>query len=420
MVNSFASLYVSVHDQPVYCPQVKALLTPGNWVLFRNDDTQFTSDENEDISIGLIMATTSRSGDGTNSNMLEVNLFRRITKALSHDLCLRSFTNPLYQWIPQILRTRRCKWIDPGSIQSIAWVFQTQHLDQKPNEGHQGMSNLLLHYTGIGELISSGGCYPFCSDYVAYSLILADCYQERVWIGLQTLHAEICRHLGRSSEKQGYFTKVSSQVVVGREDWQFLLSKVERETGPPIGRNACISKRVLQPGLVLKSTKNLFYSSMLRFETEVQLQSLSSVLGELVTMEVRKRRPKYNVVESLHGNDVINTIAGSDEREMPFRHRTNKQRIDFVFDGASHVRIRIRYERFQYTLPLQTPSTILTRGIERKTPLSPGEGVSSNEESEMTAQLCLLKKKRWLELAVNFNSWVVSTDYSLSTYKIAP
>jgi hypothetical protein len=199
------------------------------------------------------------------------------------------------------------------------------------------MLNLfLLHYNGNGEFIRSGDCHPFCSDYAAYSLILADCYQERVWIGLQTLCAEICRHLGRSSEKQGSFTKVSSQVVVGREAWQFLLSKVERETGPPIGRNACISKRVLQPGLVLKSTKNLFYSSMLRFETEVQLQSLSSVLGELVTMEVRKCRPKYNIVESLHVNDVINIITGSDERELPFRHRTNKQGIDFVFGGFAH------------------------------------------------------------------------------------
>jgi hypothetical protein len=162
MVNSFASLSVSVHYQPVYCRRVKALLTPGNWVLFRNDDTQFTSDENEDINSGLIMATTSSSGDGTNSNMLEVNLFRHVTKALTRDLHLQSFTNPLYQWIPQILCTRRCsKWIDPpgSAVESIAWVFRTQHLDRKPNEGHQGMSNLfLLHYCNdIGELIVSSG-----------------------------------------------------------------------------------------------------------------------------------------------------------------------------------------------------------------------------------------------------------------------
>ena len=50
-------------------------------------------------------------------------------------------------------------------------------------------------------------------------------------------------------------------------------------------------------------------SLFVRFETEEELRVLSTVLGELITMEVRKRRPKYKVVESLHLNDIINVVA---------------------------------------------------------------------------------------------------------------
>ena len=193
-------------------------------------------------------------------------------------------------------------------------------------------------------------------------------HQERVWNGLQTLRAEICRHLGRYSEKQGSYTRVSSNIVVGREAWRYLLLKVRNTVRPPLTRLACATKRVLAPGMLLRSARVVGDSSMVRFETQHELSVLSSVLGELVTVEVRKRRPKYEVVDSLHVNDVLNVVAGSEEREVPFRHRTNKQGIDLIYDGTNHVRLRMRYQRYQYILPVgdSCPSTILSRAIARK------------------------------------------------------
>jgi hypothetical protein len=72
-----------------------------------------------------------------------------------------------------------------------------------------------------------------------------------------------------------------------------------------------VAKRVLEPGLLLKLQQSVFYSSMIRFETEDKLRCLSTILGELVTVKVRKRRPKYGVVELLQRNDVMNVVAGS-------------------------------------------------------------------------------------------------------------
>ena len=189
------------------------------------------------------------------------------------------------------------------------------------------------------------------------------------------------RHLGRYSKKQGSFTRVSSQVVVGREAWEYLVSNVERHTRASTERNGFMSKRVLEPGLLLKAQRTSFASTFLRLETVNELRAFSAVLGELVTMEVRKRKPKYTIVESLFVNDIINVVAGSQTQEEPFRVRTTMQGIDFLH-GGSKVRIRMRYSRYQYMLPLAEgcPSTILTRAILRKRLLDPGDEDSSGDE----------------------------------------
>jgi hypothetical protein len=316
-----------------------------------------------------------------------VNVFIKMTKDLMKLLRIRLDNNPLTKWIPHILRTTRSTWIKPKSVMSIAWVFNPVALDRRPNEGHQGMSNLfLLAYDDTGDPITNG-CHSFCSGYSFYSLNLADCYQERVWNGIQALRSEICRHLGRYSEKQGSYTRVSSNIIVGREAWRYLLLKVGNRVRLPLNRVASTTKRLLKPGMLLESTPVVSNSTMIRFETQTELSLLSSVLGELVTVEVRKRRPKYFVVDSLHVNDVLNVVAGSDEREVPFRHRTTKQGIDLIYDGTNHVRIRMRYQRYQYLLPVEDtcPCTILRRALARKIPLGADDSESSSSSEEETS-----------------------------------
>jgi hypothetical protein len=212
-------------------------------------------------------------------------------------------------------------------------------------------------------------------------MFAVECYQERVWNGLQSLRAEIGRHLARHSQKQGSFARVSAQVVVGKEAWRHLATNVEAHTRPLIAAsNATMSKRVLEPGLLLFSHRACLHTESLRFETDNELRALSSVLGELVTMDVRKRRPKYGVVELLLRNDIINVVAGSVVREEPFRVRTTMQGIDFVYDGTK-VRIRMRCSRHQYATE-GSPSTILNRVILRKRLLGPGEDDSSDDDDD--------------------------------------
>jgi hypothetical protein len=289
MADSFDTLHqLRINDRPIYCPQVQGALAPGNWVLFKYDDTSFQSDATDCApSIGFIMSTAD---DGLT---LVVNLFLKATVALMHDLRLEAFPNPNYRHVPQILRTPRCLAIKPCAVTSICLVFQRQDLDNRPHEGHQGMSNLfLLNYNDQGGYLHIDRCHPFCSSHDMYDVVATSCYPERVWNGLQVLRSEISRQLGRFSEKQGTYTKTSSQVVLGREAWSYLLSKVATAIRPPIRRHTSVAKRVLESGLELKSLKQGFSSLFVRFKTEEELRVLSTVLSELITMEVRKRRPK--------------------------------------------------------------------------------------------------------------------------------
>jgi hypothetical protein len=379
MDNPFANVEPEVFDPtlPLCCPQAEAMLAPGNWVIFENDDTDSQSEEEQDVLVGLILKT-----DPSKEKALQVNVFITVTKLLIRQLQILVDSNPRSKWIPRMLRTRRSKWITSKNVLSIAWVFSPTSIDRRPNEGHQGTSNLfLLAHDDTGAPIARG-CYPFCSSCGLHSMNVADCYQERVWNGLQTLRAEMSRHLGRCSEKQSNFPKVSSNIVLGRETWRYLLLKVRKEISPPKIRLACAYKSLLSPGLILTSVPVHANSEMVRFDTAQELSNLSSELGELVTVGVRKRRPKHGIEKSLHVNDVINVVAGSEEREEPFLHRTSEQGIDLTFDGVNHVRLRMRCQRFQ--CGDACPSTILSRIIARKIPLGGAESdeTSSDDDSD--------------------------------------
>ena len=154
-------------------------------VCFSSDDECFHSEyglqsSSKKWSVGLIMAT--------NESRVQIDLFVHVTDLLNEQLQLRQFTNPRYRWIPQILRTPTCKWINPSDIISIAWVFQLHDIDAHQNEGHQGMKDLFLFYhNDEGQYNNIHSCHPFCSDYPLFRLCGADCYQERVWYELQVL-----------------------------------------------------------------------------------------------------------------------------------------------------------------------------------------------------------------------------------------
>jgi len=99
---------------------------------------------------------------------------------------------------------------------------------------------------------------------------------------------------------------------------------------------------------------------------------------------VSKRRPKYGVVDSLFVDDAINVAAGALEREDPFRHQTNKQGTSLIYDGSNHLRIRLRYKKYQYPLVVgnSCPSGLLIRILLCKILPLGFDGIPSDDDDD--------------------------------------
>ena len=111
--------------QTIYCMGVKGALSPGNWVLFKSSGGDAAEiEEEEGGTIGMILSTAD---DG---NSMEVNVFHRVTPALTEELKLPRFTSPRYQHIPQILRTPSWEKVNVmEDVKSICCVFQRSTME---------------------------------------------------------------------------------------------------------------------------------------------------------------------------------------------------------------------------------------------------------------------------------------------------
>ena len=378
-----------VTEPPVYCERLRAYLSPGTFVII-----DCSGENNEEIigqetltrrQIGCIVG----AGDVVNLetcvvvnlfHVLEVNEFKALNIRPVQDLRIRD--------IPEITQTISCTQVPSKAVASIAFVFPLNELKENEAICCHGMDTLfVLRFRSTVEPVNPGWCLPFPSRYLAYRQRLPDCYASRIWNSLKVIRSEISRLLGRYSEKQGIFNTVRSKVTINNDTWEYLLFKVSAVTGMPRETITTSVKRLLLPGLTLKSVRVSSNGLMIRFETLDDLQALSRVFGQQVTIEVRKRQPPINKPSDLCINDAINVIVGSKEKHVPLNAR-----IDLTFDGRTELKICIRYRRYQYQIsptsgnPRNCP-LLLKRIIKRKRIVIGKDNNSCSSNSNSIAML---------------------------------
>jgi hypothetical protein len=163
--------------------------------------------------------------------------------------------------------------------------------------------------------------------------------------------------LGRYSQQQGLFGRERGSLPnITRETWGFLSLQfaslfITDTSGGPAGCGVSSRiriHRVIESGLVVKAARIRKTCTMWRFETESQLRQLCSVFGESVTAGQRCRLPKVSIPKTLWRNDVINVVIGSHEPDPVFKLLTERDGIDFEYDGCAELFITIRYRRYGY------------------------------------------------------------------------
>jgi hypothetical protein len=102
-------------------------------------------------------------------------------------------------------------------------------------------------------------------------------------------------------------------------------------------------RRVLDPGMHLRSVREIFKVEHLHFSYVPELLQLQGPLGNMCLFEVHKPRPALNDEYSLYENDTMNVIASLDGRADDCNRRYHHG-VDFFFDKRDTLFIVLRYE----------------------------------------------------------------------------
>ena len=390
MADTWLATRPRVTDPPLYCEKIRVYLSPGTFVILLDWANNVEDESNCEPQrlIGCIVNSLGKKPDenGDDCIWLTINLFNRVEESVLQDLHIRPIQDLRIRDITEIMQTASCIQVPTKAIISIAFVFSVTDLENNEAISCQGMDSLyVIRFKTNGEPVNPEWCLPYPSSYVTYRKLLPDCYPSRIWNALKVIRSEISRLLGRYSEKQGLHNSVRSKVTINNETWDYIISKVKAIVGMPHQSITTSVKRLLLPGLTLKSVRVMSNSTMIRFQTFDDLHAFSNLFGQQVLIEVRKRRPAINNPSELQLNDAINIVVGSKEKQAPL-HGCTADGIDLMFDGKYELKICVRYRKYQYQVseitgkPRNCPR-FLHRLIKRKrTNWDDKEGTSDNSD----------------------------------------
>ena len=295
------------------------------------------------------------------------------------DTNIRQFTitDPHAKYIPEVCCSHSTLTIHPKLIVDIAFVFKAEGVLDGSVRNLQGMTNtFLLRFDESSETIPDTECLPFSCSYPEHAHLFNTSFPCHIWETLTIIHTEMERLLGRTAKKQGISTKAMVNIGCDKPAWLYLTVKVKEADCCLVGRMVPISKaqRWTHPGLSVLKIREKRDGELLRFETAKDLECLCGILGETTTVNVRAIPPAppkdgSRRVRDLQVGDAVNIIEGSEEREEPFNMTTQRDSVDFIFDGLQSIRCILRYTQSLYE-ETEIMDDICCSVIGRKRPLS--------------------------------------------------
>jgi hypothetical protein len=329
---------------PIYLAAVKDFLLIGTFVEVVIDD-----------KIKVARICRSRSNDPT---VASVNVFPPlfpIPVGQEQQLPISEGPGKL---MVEVFQSRVCLELPVESFRRIAFVVPALGLRSSQFHWCGGMSNAYVVRFRKDPTPVSGGfdvlndetetCFP--SRHPDQRLF-SNCYVERVWKGLEIVTLMLTKALNRISEKQGEYTSVTLKSPFSMPAaWAFIVESLADQVTP---RDVASSRSPLSigPGLVRRKVRILSRGTLMRFETEAELQSLRSLLGAGVTYGTRQKHPGVMAPPSvLRENDIVNVVVGSlleATMASPFKRRTTRQGVDLVYD-ESGIKVVVRYQSYVY------------------------------------------------------------------------
>ncbi len=238
--------------------------------------------------------------------------------------------------IEELVSTTKYVEACPQDIIDVCFVFHMEDVENGVVNG-QGIKNCYMYrYTyNLPEVpakqqlthVEYTPCFPSqMEEYTAEHS--PSCTGFTLWKQISRLQDELFKILNRYGERQQ--TRYRQKFDFDATLWRYLVYRTqgiveEVNLSTAKGNIRSMTTKGLKRHTLRENSKKK--PTMLRFETFSQLKCLRSILGNSVTIGVRKRRPRLEDSDTLVPPTTLNIVVGKDDSNNPITVLT---RIDFI------------------------------------------------------------------------------------------
>jgi len=333
----------------------------------------------------------------------------QITVSLYTEIAQDAHTsNVMSRHMKRLLQTNQKGCFSVKCVKDVVFVFHDSELEQL-DYVTQGRADCYVVYDTpvYGKTFRS---FPCMDDDFRQSIS----YVRFIWLEIDRMRRELRRILCSVRQDQSIYTKRSTCTQLSIRAWNYILRNVSDKPGVSLAEGLrCKVQHELKPGFESVAKRARYVSSILHFQDEAGMRTCAILLGESALIGIRKKRPVLSAMQStkLKTNDVLSYTCN-----LKVTHWHDILSISIVY--RSYV-----YQCDRQGIPVNCPSDLLSRFIQREALI--GAGNNDDDDEEVDQELAATSEDIEIYLAigneVNIEGtlWVIKGfDNLLRKYKV--
>jgi hypothetical protein len=261
------------HERPIHCPTLQADLHAGTFVLFY---------QGKDTQVGRFVRRSSACSTFSEKEKMVVNVFVCLDQT---KIPATALTYCRMQGTTEVVQTSVLQDISPLEVVEVAFCFNASTVSADQVFILLGINNLfVLRFRSDHSPISEHSELKFPCELPGFKGYQDD-YSFRIYLGLKRICLDFTKKIGGYGMKQGFSVRVSGGVTISREVWSHIRrhspSLIVALNGGPAPKRRKIH-RVLDPGMHLRSVREIFDVEHLHFSSAPELLQLQGLLGNML------------------------------------------------------------------------------------------------------------------------------------------
>ena len=332
-----------------------------------------------------------------------------------------------------------------------AFVFSIEEFKEPKNSWAHGLKNVFFvrfrcpqKHTGIPEDSIHSPLLPLksydqklCFPNQHTKRVVLDeairpprCFHESAFVGLFMIRKSITKILNKSSGQAELQEVVGAQIgLVPTETWTYIVH-MSRSQGIKVHvTKGSASYMDVDPDFTRKKVKIQYPTTIIRYQTNSELQFLREMLGFCSTYGSTEKKPTLSdgdrglPLKREHRLTLVNGSGNeNNDPDAPFKIRTRQQRVDLCWSNF-HFRVIVGYQQYHYSVnrdgeltnepPTEHLASVL--GAEPKDKHVLRSDKSKNQSPKQAKQAGLLKDPSQGDSPDTFNKILQASDSDCSS-----